>query len=79
MIIVFDLTNKISFENVLLHAKLIDDCKTSKVNISLVGNKSDLDTERKVSFEDASMCASKLDMSYFEISAKTGLNVNMMF
>eukprot|EP01119_Soliformovum_irregulare_P018787 TRINITY_DN5824_c0_g1_i1.p1 TRINITY_DN5824_c0_g1~~TRINITY_DN5824_c0_g1_i1.p1 ORF type:complete len:182 (-),score=34.56 TRINITY_DN5824_c0_g1_i1:32-577(-) len=41
----------------------------------LVGNKSDLDHERKVSKEEASKYAQEQGMAFIEVSAKTGDNI----
>ena len=38
--------------------------------VALVGNKLDMEEERKVSKEDAEKCAKELDAAYFETSAK---------
>ena len=80
MIIVFDLTNESSFENVNEHLEKISKTWAPKgIRVYLVGNKSDLDTERKVSYEDAIEYATKMGFNYFEISAKSGFNVEKMF
>uniref|UniRef100_A0A6B2LMK2 Uncharacterized protein n=1 Tax=Arcella intermedia TaxID=1963864 RepID=A0A6B2LMK2_9EUKA len=44
----------------------------------LVGNKCDLDGERKVSFAEAEGFAQQLGMTYIETSAKDGTNVKEM-
>ena len=45
----------------------------------LVGNKSDLEHQRVVSFEEADSLAKYYKIDYIETSAKTGMNVNFMF
>jgi len=45
----------------------------------MVGNKTDLIEERKVSLEDGKKIADELGFSYLETSAKTGDNVNRSF
>ena len=45
----------------------------------LVGNKCDLETERKVSYEEGQKAAEEYKMSYFETSAKYGININELF
>ena len=46
----------------------------------LVGNKVDLDKERKVSFEEGQALANKIGaVRFMETSAKTNLNVEEMF
>jgi GTPase SAR1 family protein len=47
--------------------------------IILVGNKSDLNEERVVSFQEAVNMARKYSTIYVEVSAKTGNNVTTIF
>jgi len=42
----------------------------------VVGNKADLDSERKLSKVEASTKVKQFNLPYFEVSAKTGDNVN---
>jgi len=42
----------------------------------VVGNKADLDSERKLSKVEASTKVKQFNLPYFEVSAKTGENVN---
>ncbi|MHA1791456.1 MAG: Rab family GTPase [Promethearchaeota archaeon] len=76
--VVFDLTNKASFEKVKMwneeRLKFSGDIITI-----LIGNKSDLPEERQVSQQEAIELANKLGVSYFETSALTGANVHDVF
>ncbi len=47
--------------------------------IILVGNKSDLDDDRQVSYTEAYNLARKYNTIYVEVSAKTGYNVFNIF
>lgn len=49
------------------------------INITIVGNKSDLTEERKVKFFEANEFCDKFKIPYVEVSAKTGVNVSNMF
>ena len=71
-LLVFDLTNRDSFENIGRWLQDIKDVARSDVVTILLGNKSDLSAERKVSKEEAESFAAKHQMQYFETSAKTG-------
>ena len=45
----------------------------------LVGNKSDLSDQRKVSFEEGQQMAKNNNMLFYESSAKSGQNVDKIF
>ena len=40
-----------------------------------MGNKTDLESERKVSYDDGKRLAENFGISFFEVSAKSGENV----
>ncbi len=77
VLVVFDLTNRESFEHV---PKWLEEIKASAkaIPIILVGNKSDL-PDRQVSREEAEAFADKINVSYMESSAKTGAGVGDCF
>jgi small GTP-binding protein len=77
--LIFDLTSRSSFEDL---ADWIEDIRafaSKDIIIILVGNKSDLEEERAVSFEEASNFAKKYFIDYIETSAKTGVNIRLLF
>ena len=76
-IIVFDLTNKPSFNKVKFWLKEINSNAPRDIVLCLLGNKSELTTERSVAYEDAKDIAG--DNLYYEVSAKTGNNVSLAF
>jgi GTPase SAR1 family protein len=45
----------------------------------LVGNKADLRAERKVDAESGQKLAAKYDMTFMEVSAKDGANIEKLF
>ena len=78
-IIVYDITNKDSFNHI---NSWIDECKNQSpktVFFVLVGNKSDLENERKVNYNEGLNFANENQMLFFECSAKTGKNVEDIF
>lgn len=77
-VIVFDLTNMRSFENV---KKWYDEVTSicGKIPIVLVGNKHDLVDERRVPRHEAEQLARNLGALYFETSAKTRFMVDEAF
>lgn len=49
------------------------------VKIILVGNKSDLESERRVATEEGKKISNNYDISFFECSAKTSSNIVEIF
>ena len=45
----------------------------------LIGNKIDLENERKISYEEGEIFAKKNGMLFFETSAKNGINISKIF
>ena len=77
--IVFDLTKIETFEHV---KKWIADInKFAKENVLkfLIGNKSDLEGKRQITYSDARNYANKMNITYFEVSAKNDQNINEFF
>ena len=75
--LVFDVTNKESFNNLSKWIKFIK--SITKCLIVILGNKIDLDNNRVISFEEAYKFCSDEELLFFEISAKTSYNINTMF
>ena len=79
IIIVFDLSDKKSFINITEWLKQIGKHAKENVFMFLVGNKSDLVDERKVTYEEAKQYADEHELPYIETSAKEGININELF
>lgn len=79
MILIFDLTNRGSFDRLNSWLEDISAYGPKDVSIMIIGNKSDLSDERKTSFNEAFNFANKNGLSYMEVSAKTGNNVGLLF
>ena len=79
IIIVFDLSDKKSFISITEWLKQIEKHAKENVFKFLVGNKSDLVEERKVTFKEAKDYADKHNLPYIETSAKEGININELF
>ena len=78
-LICFSITEKETFESL---SNFIEDLKTlshEHIKTILVGTFSDLEHKREVSREDAEKLADELGIEYFEVSAKTGKNVDKCF
>ena len=79
-ILVYDISNKETFEHIDIHLKKFKEA-TQEENVILVGNKSDLKGERKVSTEDGEQ---KLSLNsdfkkFIECSALSGDNIEEIF
>jgi Ras-related protein Rab-1A len=78
ILFVFDLTNKVTFDNIKNWLTDSQNFETKVIKI-LVGNKSDLIEERKVDQDSVERYADKKEMQYYETSAKDGNNVDKAF
>ena len=79
ILLLFDVTNKKSYENVKIWMEQIKKEAYSRIAVILVGNKIDDIENRVVKNEDGEKIANELGLSYFEASAKTGENVESCF
>ena len=80
IIFIFDLTNYTTFENIqnwLTESKMCE----SQAKYLLVGNKVDLEEkkDKNLTKEIIETFAEKNNMKYYEISAKTGINIDKIF
>lgn len=80
-ILVFDVTNRESFERLQNFRDLIRNYNSDSAPILIVGNKIDMEKERVVSSEEAREKCKELraDIEYMEMSAQTGYNVEECF
>ena len=78
-IIVFDVTNMHTFNNVINWYHDLKDNGQKDQTIVIVGNKKDLSKERQVFLKDIDPLITKLDITYIEISAKSIQDVSYLF
>ncbi|GAH53367.1 unnamed protein product [marine sediment metagenome] len=78
-IIVFDITNRESFENVKKWYDIITEVAFQNILLILVGNKVDLGNSREITTEEGMELAKKLGIYYMETSAKTSENIGDVF
>ena len=76
VILVFDITNKETFDLLETWLNELKDTNKSDVSKVLIGNKCDLVNERQVDAEEAKSLAENINCNYYEASAKTGQNIN---
>ena len=79
IIVVYDVTDQESFNNVKQWMNEIDRYANEKVNKMLVGNKCDLTSKKVVQMEDAKQYAETLGIPFLETSAKDSTNVEQAF
>merc|ERR1712194_449197 len=79
IIVVYDVTEKQSFENVKCWMQEIDKYAPDGVNKLLVGNKCDLSSKKVVPYDKARELADSLGVQLTETSAKNAHNVEQAF
>ena len=79
IIVVYDVTDQESFNNVKQWLQEIDRYGDEKVNILLVGNKCDRTSDKVVDYTAAKEYADQLGIPFLEASAKNATNVEKIF
>ena len=79
ILIVYDVTDRKSFENVTTWAECVDKFAKSNVLRISVGNKTDLEDKRIISTEDGKKLAEQNGLKYYEISALKITGLHEMF
>ncbi|XP_034948491.1 ras-related protein Rab-37 isoform X2 [Chelonus insularis] len=79
LLLLYDVTNKTSFDNIRAWLSEIREYAQSDVVIMLLGNKTDCGNERVVKKEDGQRLADEYQVPFMETSAKTGVNVDLAF
>ena len=78
IILMYDISKKESFKNLNIWMNHIKE-NSNGSPIVLIGNKSDLDSDREVNKEEGEKYAKENKMTFFEASAKSGANVEESF
>lgn len=79
IVVVYDVTNEESFNNVKHWFQEVDKYAMDNVNKLLVGNKCDQSSEKVVPYDEAKELADSLGVQYMETSAKNAHNVEQAF
>jgi len=79
IIVVYDVTDQDTFNNVKQWLQEIDHYACEGVNKLLVGNKSDLESKKVVDYNTAKEFADQLSIPFLETSAKSASNVEQAF
>lgn len=75
ILLVFDITNRKSYENLAVWMKQIHDIAIDNIQTLLIGNKCDLKDRRQVSIEEGKAKANEFGIEYYETSAKENKNI----
>ena len=73
--VVYDVTDRESFDAVQMWIGEVNRLAMPNVSKVLVGNKNDLNTDRKISYEEGEALAKKYGIKFLETSAKSSFNV----
>lgn len=74
--LVYSIASRQSFDMILtLHEKILDQSGQERVPCVIVGQKSDLNSERRVTRAEGEALAKKLDAAFIESSARDNQNV----
>ena len=79
ILVVYDVTEKKSFQNVTTWVECIDKFAKSNVLKILVGNKTDLEDKRVITTEEGKKLAEENGLKYYEISALKISGLHEMF
>ena len=76
-LLVYSITRRQSFDELARYVEQIQRAKEVEYFPGvLIGNKIDLETERQVSFEEGQQLAERLELAFFETSAKSNIHVH---
>ena len=81
VIFAYDCTSEESFNSMRHWIRQFESHTNGRTDIEkvLVGNKSDMTDEKMIEAEQGAALAAEFGMSFYETSAKTGLNVQLVF
>ena len=79
ILLIYDIADKESFDSIPKWLQEVMNVKTSDVVIALIGNKVDLENERKVTLSEGKKFAEENGFIFQEISAKDGKNFDNLF
>ena len=79
ILFIYDISDEESFNSIPKWIKEVKEVLKEEVVFALIGNKIDLESQRKVSFEDGKKFAEQNNFVFQEVSAKTGKNFENLF
>ena len=79
ILLMYDITDQNSFNNIKNWMETINENAGSKMPIVLIGNKCDLNDERKISKKIGKNLADEFGIHFFETSSKDNINIEKAF
>ena len=79
ILFIYDISDEESFNSIPKWIQEVKEVLKEEVVFALIGNKIDLESQRKVSFEDGKKFAEQNNFVFQEVSAKTGKNFENLF
>ncbi|CAG9327758.1 unnamed protein product [Blepharisma stoltei] len=79
IIIVYDITNRTSFVNLKRWIRDVQLYAGADSTVFLIGNKSDLENQRVVAYEEGKEFADSFGYHFLEVSARSSVNLEMPF
>ena len=79
ILFIYDVSDRESFDSIPKWIQDVLDVKNTEPVLVLIGNKIDLEKERKVTYEEGKRFAEQNNFIFQEVSAKTGKNFDILF
>ena len=80
VLLIYSITSRLSFDAIAAERNVVLSRRNTKTfPMVLVGNKSDLESEREVSYAEGKELADAFGISFYETSAKSKINVQEVF
>ena len=76
---VYDITRKESYRVLETWLDIVKNNVDENMTLVLVGNKCDLDKDRKIEYEEGQKLAEEYGMLFYETSAKDDINIGKLF
>ncbi len=79
ILLMYDITNEKSFSNIQNWITQIREETSSNIVLFIIGNKIDLEDQRKITYENGKNLAKQYQYPFFEASSKSAININEIF
>ena len=80
LLLVYSITSKTSFQNILSYRKkILEKKQRENFPVVIIGTKNDLEQQREVSFDEGKRLADSINAPFFQISSKMRINITESF